>query len=1074
MSATHPQVYEFGPFRLDHSEHQLWCGGKPVALTEKVFELLALLVQSRGRTMTKAELMAKLWPDTVVEENNLTVQVSALRKALGEAASERRYIQTLARRGYRFVADVRTGYAPAVESSKGAPAEASVPSQHPRPAFVGRERELALLERSFAGAVEGCGRVMFISGGPGMGKTALCEQFTLRTRASGDAALIATGHCLEHYGACEAYLPFLEAVQALLSGADGELVRGVFERHAPHWCSQFPALLPVVAPRVEERGSSPARMLGELCDALTASSQLKPLVLVLEDLHWADPSSSDLLHLLAQRVGRSRVLVIGTFRAEQVELDGHALKNIKRELLAHDQCDELTLPLLEAPCIEQYLDARLEQHDLPSELAALIYRTSEGQPLFATRLVQLLLDRGDIQVQDGRFRLTRDVAELHPGVPDNVRGLIERKLESLLDAQRRALAYASVNGSEFTSATLASVLGEDEMLLEERLGELARAHRMLELCGEERLPDGRITLRYRFAHVLYQNVLYESLGARRRMALHGQIADALLEQYGDAVPRISAQLAAHFTAARRAEPAIRFLMAAGDNAARLHANRESQKYYADALVLVSELPRAERTAHDIILQYNLGWMHSHVGEHENALCRFEAMLERARDVAFTGGTAEAQRAREIVFGYFEEPWRDAFGMSEHARMPNQDRSFGPAAIQAEAYWCISMILSSVDRWQEFGVRTAECLELAAVSHNEPRRLEALTWMAMRELELGRLSAAAGLLDEALPAARRIGHSRALFFALHLRGHLDYLRSDDEASEALFVESLPLAIEAMGRIRSLLGMVRARASSGRISAALDAFNEALDLCRRIENELMPQLLHGEIGDMYLELGLPARALAEHTRALEIAQRQALRAGQIHAHIGLARGYRMSFDAERARTELAQAQQLLYELQRKGEPLSNRYFQDPRLALDAAWAAERLHEGSLDAAERHALDLLAAADRSGSARHAARAYHALASVELLRGQHHSAEARAQSGLAALGEQRHPFSRIALLTTVGAIRQRAGLLTGAAAARTAAGAIVDELSASILDPKLRADWLASPHIAELVGHAAVRSAS
>lgn len=182
MSATQSQIYEFGPFRLDGSARELWCDGRPVALTEKTFELLSLLVQSRGRTLTKLELMNELWPDTVVEENNLTVQVSALRKALCEGAAERRYIETLARRGYRFVAEVRTDPAPAVASEATPPEAAGVAPQLYAPTFVGRELELELLERSFA-RFAGCGRVVFITGSAGMGNTALCEQFTLRTRA---------------------------------------------------------------------------------------------------------------------------------------------------------------------------------------------------------------------------------------------------------------------------------------------------------------------------------------------------------------------------------------------------------------------------------------------------------------------------------------------------------------------------------------------------------------------------------------------------------------------------------------------------------------------------------------------------------------------------------------------------------------------------------------------------------------------------------------------------------------------------------------------------------------------------
>src|SRR5689334_9288340 len=123
--------YEFGPFRLEAGERRLWHGSTPVALTDKVFDLLLLLVQNQGRALGKAELMQRLWPDTVVEENNLSVNVSALRKALGEQPSERRYIETLSRRGYRFVAEVRV--------TTAQPTPPVLPAERHRTAFVGRE-----------------------------------------------------------------------------------------------------------------------------------------------------------------------------------------------------------------------------------------------------------------------------------------------------------------------------------------------------------------------------------------------------------------------------------------------------------------------------------------------------------------------------------------------------------------------------------------------------------------------------------------------------------------------------------------------------------------------------------------------------------------------------------------------------------------------------------------------------------------------------------------------------------------------------------------------------------------------
>src|SRR5687768_3303242 len=235
MSEGAPDVYEFGPFRLDAVERQLSREGTPVALTDKVFELLLLLVRHRGQALTKAELMDSLWPDTVVEENNLTVNISLLRKALGEGASERRYIETLSRRGYRFVAALRKSPASDTVTTTSSGARPPPPPSAP---FVGREQELSRLEEMFERARGGKGRVVFVTGAPGMGKTELCERL-LRAASRDEPSFIATGHCFEHYGTIEAYLPFLELIGQLLAGPDVELVLPLLLRHAPTWAAQF-------------------------------------------------------------------------------------------------------------------------------------------------------------------------------------------------------------------------------------------------------------------------------------------------------------------------------------------------------------------------------------------------------------------------------------------------------------------------------------------------------------------------------------------------------------------------------------------------------------------------------------------------------------------------------------------------------------------------------------------------------------------------------------------------------------------------------------------------------------------
>lgn len=1068
MSETGHPVYEFGPFRLDARERQLAEDGRPIPLTDKVFELLLLLVQNAGHVLSKAELMARIWPDAVVEENNLTVNVSILRKALGESASDRRYIETVSRRGYRFAGALRAGKKPTPEHAHGAePRPPELGAANPAP-FVGRERELSQLQQWLKRALAGHGRVVFVSGDAGMGKTEFCERFLLAAYHMDSSLLFATGRCLEQYGTREAYLPFLEALRGLLMGLDARYVADLLRLHAPSWCSQFPALLtPALGDRdsaaagvrsAEPQAANAARMLREFADALEALSSSKPVVLFLEDLHWADPSSSDLLQWLCRRIKRSRILILSTLRAEQVDREEHPLKNIKRELLAHDLCTEFALDLLRSEHIARYLHARFGAHEFPPQLAELVASTSGGHPLFATRLVDMLADRGDITLGENGWHLARPVAELKLGVPVTVRGVIERKLELLEATDRRALQYASVVGAEFSSATLARILAADEVSVEERLDHLSRAHRLVELMSEERLPDGQLTLRYRFAHVLYRQVLYESLASKRRMLLHRQAAEALLVDAGAAAPTLAAQLALHFEAARDFERAIRYAMQAADNAGRLHANREAQQHYDHALALLPELAPSERMGPAILLHYNRGWASYKVGNTTEASREFEAMRQRASDPEFTGSSEPAERARAVVFEYLSEPWRDAFGVQAMPRMPNQDRSMGAAAIECEAYAALSYALLRSNRLDELDERLREFLRLAEASRNEPRISEALAWMAFRQLRAGHLSAAAQLAERSIRGARSLGHERSLSLALYARARVHYLMGEYGAAEQLFLEALELSFEAEGRLGVLLGLGVATVRRGLVSAGLARLTEALGIAK--QTELTDSLLHvtRAIAGVLLDLGAWERAKAHLERAVELARGAERRLVQAECHLGLARAYEGLGDRRSADAEFAAAEAARPEHTPENDPQKAR----STLYLDAARARYLLRRGELERAADAASRVLEMAALHGSREQRALAHHLMARVELERGDSEAAHANAEAGLRVLTEESSPFVRWKLLAALGIALLRAAKAKAAHGALGPARALIDQLARGIDDSDLRAAWLQSPDVA------------
>ncbi|MEK6284046.1 MAG: serine/threonine-protein kinase, partial [Acidobacteriota bacterium] len=188
--------------------------------------------------------------------------------------------------------------------------------ERPAALFVGRGPELSKLEAFLQQSIDGSGRLVFISGEPGIGKTSLSDEFLRRARARFPSLSISRGRCVEQYGTGEAYLPFLDAIGGLLEGPARDRLAAVMRTSAPTWCSQLPVAFASTGSmeklQQETIGATKERMMREMGDALGIFATSSPIVLLLEDLHWADPSSVDLLRHLSQRISNQRLLIAGT------------------------------------------------------------------------------------------------------------------------------------------------------------------------------------------------------------------------------------------------------------------------------------------------------------------------------------------------------------------------------------------------------------------------------------------------------------------------------------------------------------------------------------------------------------------------------------------------------------------------------------------------------------------------------------------------------------------------------------------------------------------------------------------
>src|SRR5678816_2824823 len=599
----------FDPFSLDLTNKCLLKGSKVIKLRPKAFAVLDYLLEHPGQLVTKEELLNAVWPGTFVGEAVLKVAIRQIREALGDDQKLPRFIETAHRRGYRFIRRVAESEQPLSrkQANRSNNAVSNSPPNGGIQAVVERDRALSRMRGWLDKMLAGERQIVFVTGEAGIGKTALVDTFA-RSIASDRTIRIGQGQCLEHYGTGEAYLPVLEAIGRL--GREQRQVVDVLRAHAPMWLLQMPSLVSASdrdSLTREVFGATRERMLREMGAALEALTAEVPLVLVLEDLHWSDYSTLDLISYLARQRQTSQLMVIGTYRPVELIVSGHPLKDVKRGLLAKQQCEELPLEYLSEEAIARYLSVRFPGNRFPAELVVLIHERTEGNPLFMVNAVDYLVAEGGIVDRKGHWELVIDVEKVEVGVPDSIKQMIEKQVDHLDAEEQRTLEAASVAGAEFSALAVAAGLGGDRTTIEARCDALARHRQFIQDCGVQELPGGEAVTRYGFIHALYQNVLYERVSPSRRVQLHRRIGEQGEVLYGERAGEIAAELAMHFERGSNYRRAVKHLHIAAENVLRRYAYREAVALSRRGLELIGRLPDTpERARQELGLRITLG------------------------------------------------------------------------------------------------------------------------------------------------------------------------------------------------------------------------------------------------------------------------------------------------------------------------------------------------------------------------------------------------------------------------------------------------------------------------------------
>jgi len=592
----------FAPFRLDLRNQCLWRDERVITLTPKAYAVLLCLLKHHHQLVTKEELLNAVWPETYVTDAALKVCIGELRKALGDDARQPRFIATSHRRGYRFIGPITEERAAARQNASSAPTSLTTSGRFlaplrlrlsPPEGLVGREASLARLHGWLERALKGERQVVFITGEAGVGKTSLVESFLL-SAAQDPQVWIAQGQCLEQYGVGEAYLPALEAVSRLCQEPGRESLLELLRQRAPTWLLQMPWLVNAAdqgAFELEAARGTRERMLREMAEAIEALTANTPLVIALEDLHWSDYSTLDLISYLARRREPARLLLIGVYRPAEVISSGHPLNAVQHELKMSRRCEELALEFLSEASVGEYLTARFPDHRFPARLASLIHERTDGSPLFIVNVVDYLVDQGLIAQVDGKWEFKVETEKIALETPENLRQMIEKQIDRLCKEDQRVLEAASVAGAEFSAAAAAAALEEDVIKVEERCEELARRRQFLQTSRTGESPDGAD--QYRFIHALYQNTLYNRVPAARRSRLHRRIGERAEAYLGERTGDIAAELAMHFEQGRDFERAVNYLRQTADNANRRFAHQEAVMLARRGIELFKNLPDTE-------------------------------------------------------------------------------------------------------------------------------------------------------------------------------------------------------------------------------------------------------------------------------------------------------------------------------------------------------------------------------------------------------------------------------------------------------------------------------------------------
>jgi class 3 adenylate cyclase/tetratricopeptide (TPR) repeat protein len=772
--------------------------------------------------------------------------------------------------------------------------------------FIGRDQELTVLRGYLEQAKRGQGQVVFVSGEAGIGKSRLLLEF--RRSILDEAATWLEGHCIS-YGKNIPYLPIIDILKGNFgvqeADNDAAIIRKVDEGTA-HWDEGAEATVPYLkyllnvdpgdpAVTVMDPMERRAGVFDSLRALLPQESRRRPLVVVVEDLHWVDEMSEEALAALVDVVASAPVLLVLTYRPAYA----HSLGE-------RTYYSRLALGQLRPEESVVMAEGVLQVATLPQQLQQLITSKAEGNPFYVEEVTKSLVESGVLRKTNGSYSVERALEQIR--VPDTIQEVILSRIDRLERQAKEAIQLASVIGREFT-VRLLNRISHIEAKMDELLAEL----KSLELIYEKAyFPE----LSYMFKHALTHDVAYSTLLVERRRALHRVVAAAIEELYADRLPEHYEALAHHYYQGQQWQKALDYLVKAGDKATAAYANQDALEYYARALEVCERLGEsALATAIFVarsrgVVDYTVGDFHAYAADSDRMAVAARSLGDRRLEgmALARRGTAEfwdhdfetAEGTLKAALAIGDEGFNDVrfVASSELASMYvviNRHAEAEPLTRTAEdlapkvgdrlteAWWGVSGSLGSI--WAGRFNEALEVLERWRGAAEKGRQITTLLWHRWEEALArggrGEYQQALVLLTDVLAICTRVGdlHTRARnlntigWLYGELQDHQQAMEWNTRGVEAAVEANLPdPEVESNARLNlgdDLLAL-------GRPDEAEEQFQKVEQVVRnpRPQDRWMlwrySQRLFHSYGELWLVRGDHGRALAYADECLALAE------------------------------------------------------------------------------------------------------------------------------------------------------------------------------------------------------------